>query len=95
VMNIVDATRNPYKYKISDLQKYIMYWASPRAGLALLKAAKVNSILEWRGFVIPEDIKKLALKTLWHRIVLTYEAIADDITEEFVVGKVLDSVRVV
>jgi MoxR-like ATPase len=95
VTNIIDASRNPEEYKIKDLQGYITYWASPRAGLALLKAAKVNALLEWRSFVIPEDIKKLASKTLWHRIVLSYEAVADDIAEEFVVKKIIDNVRVV
>jgi MoxR-like ATPase len=95
VTNIVSATRNPEKYDIEGLDKYIMYWASPRAGLALLKATKVNALLEWRNFVIPEDVKKLALKALWHRIVLSYEAVADDITEEFVVEKVINNVKVV
>lgn len=95
VMNIIDATRNLEKYGVENLNKYIVYWASPRAGLALLRAAKVNALFEWRSFVIPEDIKKLASKAIWHRIVLSYEAVADDITEEFVVREIINSVRVV
>jgi MoxR-like ATPase len=94
-MNIIDATRNLEKYGVENLNKYIVYWASPRAGLALLRAAKVNALFEWRSFVIPEDIKKLASKAIWHRIVLSYEAVADDITEEFVVREIINSVRVV
>jgi MoxR-like ATPase len=95
VINIIDASRYPEKYWMKDLKKYITYWASPRAGLALLGGAKVNALLEWRSFVIPEDIKKLALKVLWHRIVLSYEAIADDIDEEYIVTEILKNVRVV
>lgn len=95
VMNIIDASRYPEKYWMENLKKYITYWASPRAGLALLKWAKVNALFEWRNFVIPEDVKKLVLKVLWHRIVLSYEAVADDITEEFVIKEILNNVKVV
>jgi MoxR-like ATPase len=94
-MNIIDASRYPEKYWMENLKKYITYWASPRAGLALLKWAKVNALFEWRNFVIPEDVKKLVLKVLWHRIVLSYEAVADDITEEFVIKEILNNVKVV
>lgn len=95
VMNIVDATRFPDKYDIKNLGKYIMYWASPRAGLALLKAAKVSALFEWRWFVIPEDIKKLTSKTLAHRIVLSYEAVADGLSEEEVIKEIINNVKVI
>lgn len=95
VTNIIDASRNPEKYNISNIKKYIMYWASPRAWLAILKAARVNAIFEWRSFVIPEDIKKVLHKALEHRIVLSYEAIAENMSEEYIVKTIVDNIKIV
>lgn len=95
VTNIIDATRNPEKYDIKDIKKYIMYWASPRAWLSILKAARVNAMFEWRSFVIPEDIKKILNKALSHRIVLSYEAIAEDISEEYIINIISNNIKIV
>lgn len=95
VTNIVDATRNPEKYSAWELKKYIMYGASPRAWLSVLKAAKVNALFSGRSFVIPEDIKKVIYKVLNHRIVLTYEAVADDISASYIVKNIIESIKVV
>jgi MoxR-like ATPase len=94
-MNLVDSTRNPEKYGLENLKKYLNFWASPRAGLALLKWAKVNALLEWRNFVIPEDIKKLALGVLGHRIVLSYEAIASNVDEKFIINEIIWNIKIV
>ena len=95
VTNIIDASRNPEKYGINSIEKYIMYGASPRAWLAILKAARVNAIFEWRSFVIPEDVKKVLNKALSHRIVLSYEAIAEDINEEYIIKTIADNLKIV
>lgn len=95
VTNIVDATRNPENYNISNLKKYINFWVSPRAWLALLSASRVIALMNNRSFVIPEDIKSIAVSCLSHRIVLSYEAMADDITEQEVIKKIIDNINIV
>ncbi|MDD3794052.1 MAG: MoxR family ATPase [Candidatus Gracilibacteria bacterium] len=95
VTNIVDATRNPEKYDISNLKKYISFGVSPRAGLALLSASRVVALMNNRSFVIPEDIKSIANSCLSHRIVLSYEAMADDISENQIVQNILNSIDIV
>ncbi|NVP17256.1 MoxR family ATPase [Candidatus Gracilibacteria bacterium] len=95
VTNIVDATRNPENYDISNLKKYINFGVSPRAGLALLSASRVIALMNNRSFVIPEDIKSIAVSCLSHRIVLSYEAMADDISEQEVIKKIIDNINVI
>lgn len=95
VTNIVDATRNPENYNISNLKKYINFWVSPRAWLALLSSSRVIALMNNRSFVIPEDIKSIAVSCLSHRIVLSYEAMADDITEQEVIKKIIDNINIV
>lgn len=95
VTNIVDATRNPENYNISNLKKYINFWVSPRAWLALLSASRVIALMNNRSFVIPEDIKSIAVSCLSHRIVLSYEAMADDISEQEVIKKIIDNINVI
>ncbi|MDD2907531.1 MAG: AAA family ATPase [Candidatus Gracilibacteria bacterium] len=94
-MNIVDATRNPDNYNISNIKKYLSYGVSPRAGLAMISAAKVVALMENRSYVIPEDIKKVSNDILSHRIVLTYEAMADEISEKEIIKKIIDNINVV
>lgn len=95
VTNIVDATRNPEKYSLNDLKKYISFWVSPRAWIALLSASRVLAIMNNRNFVIPEDIKNISWAVLSHRLVLTYEAMADDISEQDIIKKIIDNINVV
>lgn len=73
-----------------DITRYITFGASPRAGIALLQCAKVTAILAGRDFVIPEDIKANALSVLRHRIILSYEAAADNITADEIISRILD-----
>jgi MoxR-like ATPase len=70
------------------------YWVSPRWSLSLLKSAKAVALLSGRSFVIPEDIKEVATWALAHRLVLNYDAVADEISEEDIINKILDKVKI-
>ena len=80
--------------KSGDYLKYIAFGASPRAGIALLRCAKVFALFEGRNFVLPEDVKKAALPVMRHRILLSYEARADDITADDIITKILSALAV-
>lgn len=95
VTNIIDATRNPTKYNIFELENFISYWASPRAGLSLLNASRVIALMNERTFVIPEDIKKIANLVLSHRIVLSYDAMAAEKTENGIIKNIIDKINIV
>ena len=95
VLDIVDASRKPQDYNMWELKDMIMYGISPRWWLALINSSKVLALLNWRTFVIPEDIKEISISALSHRIVLSYEALASDITSDDIVEKILDNVVVV
>ena len=92
VAKIVDATRNPEKYNL-DIKEHIEFGASPRASLWLILAAKANALINGRGYVKPEDIKRIAHDVLRHRIILTYEAEADEITSDEIITKILEKIR--
>ena len=91
VANIVDATRNPDNYEL-DLQNTIEFGASSRASIWLIKTAKANAMINGRGYVIPEDIKEVAHDVLRHRLILTFEAEADEINSDKVIDIILDKV---
>lgn len=94
VSKIIDATRNPENYWLKDLKKYINFWVSPRWWISTLRAAKALALIEWRSFVIPEDIKKLVKNTLCHRLILSYEAIVDEIDEEYIIEQIISKITV-
>lgn len=94
VSKIVDATRNPENYWLKDFKKYINFWVSPRWWISTLRAAKALALIEWRSFVIPEDIKKLVKNTLCHRLILSYEAIVDEIDEEYIIEQIVSKITV-
>ena len=94
VLDLVSATRYPEKYKLSELKPLIEYGASPRASINLCLAARANAFLVGRGYVTPQDVKDVALDILRHRVILTYEAEAEETTSDDVVRKVLESVPV-
>lgn len=77
-----------------DITRFITFGASPRAGIALLQCAKVTAMLNGRDFVIPEDIKANALNVLRHRIMLSYEAAADNITADEIIKKIIDTIPI-
>jgi MoxR-like ATPase len=94
VLDVVNATRHPADYKLPELKALIEYGASPRASINLCLAARANAFLSRRGYVTPQDVKEIAFDVLRHRVILTYEAEAEEMTPESVVKKVLDSVPV-
>jgi MoxR-like ATPase len=94
VLEVVSATRHPEEYRLQDLQPLIEYGASPRASINLCLAARANAFLVGRGYVTPQDVKDVALEILRHRVILTYEAEAEEMTSDDVVRKVLESVPV-
>ena len=91
----VDKKNKPNTFvAANDITRYIKMGASPRAGIAILQCAKVTALFEGRSFVLPEDIKKVAMNVLRHRFVLSYEAAADNVTSEQIISKILDFVPV-
>ena len=95
VARIIDATRNPSKYWLEDLTKYIQYGISPRWGISLINAAKVVALMNGRDFVLPEDVKQVAYDVLNHRLVLTYEAIADEVFPASIIDKIIENMIIV
>ena len=77
----------------TNIAKYIQFWVSPRASIGLLKASLVNAFLEGRDFVLPEDVKEMAKPVLRHRIILSYEAIADNIKADTIIDEILTTVK--
>ena len=94
IVSIVFATREPAKAGLKELAPMIKYGASPRATIALNMAARARAFLQHRGYVIPEDIKAIGLDVLRHRVSLTYEAEAEEVTADQVVTRVFDAVEV-
>ena len=94
VLEVVDATRHPEQHKLHELKHLIEYGASPRASINLCLAARANAFLSHRGYVTPQDVKEVAFDILRHRVILTYEAEAENLTPDNVVKKVLDTVPV-
>lgn len=93
IVDIVMATREPEKYHL-NIGDYIEYGASPRATICLALAAKAHAFLEGRGYVIPGDVKAIGPDVLRHRIIITYEAEAEDITVEEIIEKLFNEVEV-
>lgn len=91
VTQIIDATRNPKKYEL-DLENIIEFGASPRASIWLIKAAKANAMINKRGYVIPEDIKEVAHEVLRHRLILTFEAEADNVNSDDIIDTILEKI---
>lgn len=94
ILTIVFASRFPEKYGMPDLKPMIQIGASPRATIFLAKAARASAFLSHRGFVTPEDIKTVAFDILRHRIMVTYEAEADEITSDTIIKRILDKIEV-
>ena len=94
IVDIVFATRMPAKYGLNDLQSLVSFGASPRASISLARAARSYAFLRGRGYVVPEDVRAVAHDVLRHRIGLTYEAEANNITTDDIVSEILDKVEV-
>ena len=94
IVDLVDASRHPENYGLTELKEMIRYGGSPRATIFLAMAAKGQAMMAGRGFVTPQDVKSIAMDVLRHRIMLTYEAEAEEMTSEQLIQKLLDSVKV-
>ncbi len=94
ILDLVFATRDPDAYKLSALKPLISYGASPRASIMLTRAAKANAFMQGRGYVTPDDVKQIGMDVLRHRVLLTYEAEAEDMTSEKIVQKIFDQIEV-
>ncbi|MGD9156378.1 MAG: AAA family ATPase [Bacillota bacterium] len=93
ILNLILATREPAQFHL-DLADYIEYGASPRATINLALTAKAYAFMQGRGYVVPHDVKTIAPDILRHRIIITYEAEAEDISVETLIAKILDEVEV-
>ncbi|NCS87121.1 MAG: ATPase [Ignavibacteriales bacterium CG18_big_fil_WC_8_21_14_2_50_31_20] len=94
ILDIVFATRNPGDFGLNDLADLISYGGSPRATINLALAARANAFIKRRGYVIPEDVREVCMDVLRHRVAVTYEAEAEDITSENIIERILNTVEV-
>jgi len=94
ILDIVLATRNPSDFNMKEIADFIEYGVSPRGSIALAKASRAHAFIRHRGFVTPEDIKAIAPDVLRHRIILTYEAEAEEVTTESIIKRILEGIEV-
>jgi len=94
ILDLVFATREPERYKLADLKPLIAYGASPRASIMLTITAKANAFMRGRGYVTPDDVKQVGMDVLRHRVLVTYEAEAEEITSEQIIQKIFDQIEV-
>jgi len=94
ILDIVFATREPEKFGLPELKELISYGASPRATINLALGARAMAFIRRRGYVIPEDVRSICMDVLRHRVAVTYEAEAEDITSEKIVQEILNRVEV-
>jgi len=93
IVDVVHATRRPAEYGL-DLAPYIQYPASPRATIFLARGAKAQAFLDGRGYVTPQDVKSIGPDVLRHRVSVTYEAEAEDVTPENLLQRIFDHLEV-
>jgi MoxR-like ATPase len=94
IVDLVLATRDPAAYGLDDLTDLVSFGASPRATICLAKTARAHAFLRHRGFVTPDDVRAMGMDVLRHRVLVTYEAEAEEVTPEDVVRRILDQVEV-
>ena len=94
ILDIVFATREPAAYKLAEMQHQIQMGASPRATLCLNLAARANAMMHGRAYATPQDVKEIAHDVLRHRIMLTYEAEAEELTADALIAKILATLPV-
>ena len=94
ILDLVFATRNPEKYNIKEVKDLLVFGASPRASIYLAVASKAHAFMQRRGFVLPEDVRNVAKDILRHRIGLSYEAEAENITQDDIIQKIVNAVEV-
>jgi len=94
VLKLIFATRNPIKYDLKDMDGIIDFGASPRATINIVRAAKARAFTEGRGYITPEDVRYIGADVLRHRIILTYEAEAEELTTEEVINRLFEKIEV-
>ncbi len=94
IVTLVMATRQPEQFGLAEMKPHIQYGASPRASLFMSQAARAHAFLHRRGYVAPEDVHAIAMDVLQHRLILTYEAEAEEVTAELLVSKILEKVEI-
>ncbi|MCF6201618.1 MAG: MoxR family ATPase, partial [Hydrogenimonas sp.] len=94
IVDLIFATREPSKFGLESIEEWIMFGASPRASIDLYKSSRAQAYLRGKDFVSPVDIAYVAKSVLRHRIILSYEAEAEDITTDHIVDKVLETVAI-
>jgi len=94
IVDIIEASRNPKAYGLEEISHYIEFGASPRATIDLYKASRAVAYLKHQDYVSPIEVAYIALEILRHRIILTYEAQAEDITTDFIIKKILEAVPI-
>jgi len=94
ILDLVFATRDPEQYKLGNLKPLISYGASPRASIMLTIAAKAHAFLRGRGYATPDDVKQIGMDVLRHRVLITYEAEAEEMTSEDIIKRIFDQVEV-
>ncbi|MFH0913854.1 MAG: MoxR family ATPase, partial [Chloroflexota bacterium] len=91
-VRLATATRDPEKFGIPDLAKYIMYGASPRASINLIISARALAFVRGRSYVVPQDVLDMVLDVMRHRLVLSYEAMSDGVTSDMVLERILEHI---
>ena len=94
ILNLIFATRNPEDFGLSDLAGLIDYGASPRASINIVLAARARAFIEHRGYITPEDVRFVGADVLRHRIILTYEAEAEELTSEEIIQRLFETIEV-
>ena len=94
ILKLIFATRDPLKYDLNDMDGIIDFGASPRASINLVRAAKARAFVDGRGYITPEDVRFIGADVLRHRIILTYEAEAEELTTEEVINRVFEKIEV-
>jgi len=94
ILDIIFATRNPEKYNLEDIKPLISFGASPRGSINLAVASKCYAFIKRRGYVVPEDVRAVVHDVLRHRIGITYEAEAENITSEDLINKIVNEIEV-
>ena len=92
VVRVVIATRHPEQFGMNDVETWIAFGASPRASLGIIAAARALALVRGRDYVIPQDVIDVIPDVLRHRLVLTYDALADEISPEIVINRILQTV---
>jgi MoxR-like ATPase len=92
-VRLASATRDPERFGIKDLAKYLSYGASPRASIHLIEAARALAFLRGRDYALPEDVTDLVGDVFRHRLVLSYEALSEGLTPDEILGRVMKHVR--